>query len=129
MKISKQTQRQANILFNACKTLGTLDSQRALLAIDLLIEKRPRAWRSILEHLKKRIRLEMARRAVHVQSAVLLNEYEREKISGVVRTTAPDTPLDFKLSESHELLGGLRVQIGWKVLDASLKARLESILE
>lgn len=129
MKISKQTQSQANILFNACKTLGTLDSRRALLAIDLLIEKRPRAWRAILEHLKKRIRLEMARRAVHVQSAVILNEYERENISGVIRKTAPGTPLDFRFSESAELLGGLRVQIGWKVLDASLKARLESILE
>jgi|SRR5574344_1580850 F0F1-type ATP synthase delta subunit len=129
MKISKQTQRQANILFNACKTLGTLDSRRALLAIDLLIEKRPRAWRAILEHLKKRIRLEMACRAVHVQSAVILNEYERENISGVIRKTAPGTPLDFRFSESSELLGGLRVQIGWKVLDASLKARLESILE
>lgn len=129
MKISKQTQRQANILFNACKTLGTLDSQRSLLVVDLLIEKRPRAWRAILEHFKKRIRLEMARREVHVQSAILLSGSEREKISEVIRTTSPDTPLDFKFSESPELLGGLRVQIGWKVLDASLKARLESILE
>ena len=71
----------------------------------------------------------MARRTVQVQSAVLLNDYERESISGVIRKTAPEIPLDFRFSESAELLGGLRVQIGWKVLDASLKARLESILE
>ena len=81
-----------------------------------------------MEHLKNRVRLEVARRTVHVQSAVSLDEQEREKISQTIRTAAPDSPLEFKFSESPKLLGGLRIQNGWKVLDASLKARLESIL-
>jgi ATP synthase F1 delta subunit len=129
MKIPKQAQRQANSLFNACSVNGVPDFQKALQAIDLLLEKRPRGWRQIVEHLKKRIRLEADKRAVLVQSAAPLDEAQQAEITRSIRERNPDRPLEFNFAVVPELLGGLRVQIGWQVLDASIRSRLESLLE
>ncbi|MBR5605369.1 MAG: F0F1 ATP synthase subunit delta [Verrucomicrobia bacterium] len=129
MRIPKQAQRQADSLFKACSVSGVPDFQKVLQAIELLISERPRGWRQIAEHLKKRTRLELARRTVCVQSAAPLDEAQQTEITRSIRARHPGLPLEFNFAVIPELLGGLRVQIGWKVLDATIQSRLESLLE
>lgn len=129
MKIPKQAQKQANALFQVCKVKGIVDFQRALLAIELLVTKRPRGWRFIVEHLKNRVRLESAHRTVKVQSAIPLDETQRTEVSRVISGENPSLPLEFEYQTNPALLGGLRIQVGWNVLDASIRAKLERIIE
>ena len=127
MKIPKQAQRQANILFKACTANGVVDFKKVLLLIDLLLEKKPREWKFIAEHIKMRVRLEKHKRTVQIQSAIKLDEAQKKNIIRSIQQNN-NQPLDFVFSVHPEILGGLRIQIGWQVLDASIRAKLESIL-
>lgn len=128
MKISRQAQKEGNTLFNLCKTNSELDAQKVLKAVDLLIEKKPRSWCPILVHLKNRVRLELTCKTVTVESAIELTESEKTQISATIQRDYPNAPLSFVFRTVANLLGGLKVQIGWKVFDSTVRTRLESIL-
>lgn len=77
------------------------------------------AYRAIMDERTRRVR-------VSVRSAVPLSDEQREAVKAMARQ---HFDLDPVLVESvePELLGGLRLQVGDRVIDATVRARLDSI--
>ncbi len=129
MRIPKQIQKNAARIYNACKVNGYADEGKILTAIDILTQQKPRGWRLIVEHIKTCVSLDCARRTVLVQSSTNLQQSEIDQIQQLVSKQTNNIPHDFKYQTDASLLGGLRVQIGWTVLDASIRSRLNQIVE
>ncbi len=76
-------------------------------------------YRGLLDERARRLR-------VQVRSAVPLTDEQRDKLRGMAHDRFGLEPVLVE-SVDPELLGGLRVQIGDRVLDATVRNRLESI--
>jgi F-type H+-transporting ATPase subunit delta len=128
MKISKQERRQAKGLFSTCQLDGVLDENRVRQAVEALISRKPRGYLAILEHFKRLIRLDVARRTALVESAVPLAETMQQTVrENLIRRYGQGLQVRFR--ENAALLGGLRVQIGSDVFDGSVRARLTGLKE
>ena len=66
---------------------------------------------------------------MNVTSARSLSENDRAKLSQAVKQAAESKQVVIDETTDEKLLGGVRVQIGWKVIDNTLKARLNSLKE
>jgi F-type H+-transporting ATPase subunit delta len=77
------------------------------------------AYRALLEERLGRIQ-------VHVRSAVPLADDFRERLAGQLRTTLEREPI-LDLTIEPDLLGGIVVQVGDYLYDASVRTRLDSI--
>ena len=128
MKISRQAQREAKQLFQACHVEGNLNDDKARETVNLLLEKKPRDFVAVLSHLHRLIKLDVQRRTADVQSAVALNENQqadvRENLSKLYGNN-----LNYTFTENGELLGGMRVKVGSDVFDGSVRTRLTNLGE
>ena len=128
MKISRQAQREAKQLFQACHVEGNLNDDKARETVNLLLEKKPRDFVAVLSHLHRLIKLDVQRRTADVQSAVALNENQqadgRENLSKLYGNN-----LNYTFTENGELLGGMRVKVGSDVFDGSVRTRLTNLEE
>lgn len=92
--------------------LDFLDSQKAL---DLLPE--------IISGLKAKAN---SSAGTCVESAVALSDQEKKDITAVLsQNYSLTTPVDFKINP--RLVGGLRISLGDRVIDASVQARMEDL--
>ncbi len=126
MKASKQAQRDAKQLFQACLTDGVLDEGRALTAVKALAEKKPRGYHGIMAHFQKLVEMDVAKRTANVASATALDEAAREKVRANLAKAYGDN-VQVNFAEDPALLGGMRVKIGSDVYDGSVKSRLNSL--
>lgn len=128
MKLSKQSRRDAKQLFRNCFANEQLDEGKVRQTVSRLLAAKPRGYLAILAHFQRLLKLEEARRAAKVESAVpltpefvtaLKNDLERRYGRG----------LNYSFSQRADLLGGIRVQVGSDVYDNSIQSRLQALKE
>ena len=128
MKISRQAQREAKQLFQACHEEDNLSESKARETVKLLLEKKPRDFVAILSHLHRLIKLDVQRRTAVVQSAIALNENQqaqvRENLSKIYGNN-----LNYTFTENSELIGGMKLKVGSDVFDGSVRTRLTNLQE
>jgi F-type H+-transporting ATPase subunit delta len=126
MKSSKQTRREAKDLFRACLVQGRLDENRARLAVQRVIEDKPRGYVGMLEHFRRLIQLEAERRKARVESAIPLSPELRNQLTqNLARQYGAGLNIGFDVNPA--LIGGLRVRVGSDILDGSIQGRLEAL--
>lgn len=128
MKISKQARRDAKRLFRSSFVNGFLDDSRALNAVKLLVEKRPRGYGGILNHFQRLVKLDIARRTANVESATqLLPALQGNITDRLAKQYGQGLKISF--AQNPSLLGGMRVKVGSDVYDGSVKAKLAALAE
>lgn len=126
MKISKIAAATARRLYGLCQVNGQLDDHKLRDLVSKLIAAKPRDFQAILASIQRLVRLEEARRAVTVESAVALDATERQKVeSGLAKDHGSNLTIEYKINP--ELLGGLRIKVGDDVLDGSVQGRLDRL--
>ena len=92
------------------------------------IARKPRGYLAVLLHFQRLVRLEVARRAARVESAVPLSAEVRDGLeANLARVYGSGLSLEF--AEKPGLLGGLRVQVGSDVYDGTIQHRLAALAE
>ena len=128
MKISRQAQREAKQLFQACHEEDNLNESKTRETVKLLLKKKPRDFVAILSHLHRLIKLDVQRRTAVVQSAIALNENQqaqvRENLSKIYGNN-----LNYTFIENSELIGGMKLKVGSDVFDGSVRTRLTNLQE
>ena len=105
-----------------------MDADRVRQAVRLLIEKKPRDYLGILQHLQRLVKLDEASRSARVESAVALTEAQQQSVrESLVRLKGGEVTVEF--AENAGLIGGMRVKIGDDVFDGSVKTRLAGLSE
>jgi len=128
MKISKQNRRDAKELFRACLVNGLLDDKRVHQTVDEVLKVKPRGYGAILEQLQRLIKLDQAKRAAKIESAVALSpDLENAFRTNLERRYGKG--LSFTFVHNPALLGGVRVQVGSDVYDDTVAARLNALQE
>lgn len=126
MKISKIAAATARRLYGLCQVNGQLDDHKLRDLVSKLIAAKPRDFQAILASIQRLVRLEEARRAVTVESAVSLDANERQKVeAGLAKDHGSNLTIEYKINP--ELLGGLRIKVGDDVLDGSVQGRLDRL--
>jgi len=128
MKISKEARRIARELFRLCLVDGRLDEAKVRLAVDGLIEGRPRGYVGIVKLLRDLVRMEIQRHHAVVESATELDAGTLADLKqSLCKRHGAD--LTFEHRVRPELIGGVRIQIGSDVWDGSVRGRLETLEE
>ena len=126
MKLSKESKKLSKGLLRASFTNGLLDAAKVKQVTDLVIQSKPRNYIGVLEGFARLIRLEAAKRHAVIESAVALDEQQKNAIIGTIRSKyGADVTTDFKTNVG--LIGGLRIQVGSNVLDSSVRGRLDQL--
>jgi F-type H+-transporting ATPase subunit delta len=128
VKISKQARREAKQLFRSCMADSLLDDGRVRQVLQQIVATRPRGYFAILSHFQRLVKLDVARRAVRVESAAPLPQPLQADIrQNLARTYGAG--LDFSFVQNPALIGGVRVNVGSDVYDGSVAARLNTLAE
>jgi F-type H+-transporting ATPase subunit delta len=126
MKISKAAATTARRLFGLCQEAGRLDENRLRGLINQLIARKPRDYTAILAALQRLVRLDMNRRKVVIESAVILDDATRARVvAGLSKQYGEG--LHVTSVVTPELVGGLRIRVGDDVLDGSVQGRLRRL--
>ena len=128
MKGTTQSRRFAQQLFKSCQVNGQLDADRTQKSVQLLIEKKPRGYFGILQHLHRLVKLDEASRTARVESAVALGQVQQQDIQDSLNQLK-DGNVTVEFAENPRLIGGMRVKIGDDVFDGSVKTRLTGLSE
>ena len=103
-----------------------MDADRVRQAVALLVEKKPRGFHGILQHLQRLVKLDEASRSARVETAVALSEVQQQSVrESLGRLKGGEVTVEF--AENAGLIGGMRVKIGDDVFDGSVKTRLASL--
>jgi F-type H+-transporting ATPase subunit delta len=128
MKTSKQGRRDARQLFRACLDGEALNENRARQVMASVVQQKPRGYVAILTHFQRLVRLEVARRAARIESAVPLSPQAQAQMQGdLTRKYGPG--LTFTFAQNAALIGGVRIQVGGDVYNGSLQGRLAVLQE
>jgi len=126
MKSSKQSRRDAKQLFKTCLVNGQMDEGRVRETVKLVIDKQPRGYVGTLTHFQRLVKLDIDRRAAHVESATdLAPETQASVKANLAQVYGDNITLSF--SVNPKLIGGLRIKVGSDVLDGSVQARLNNL--
>lgn len=128
MKISKQNRRDAKSLFQNCVVNGVMDENRVRQSVDAVIAQKPRGYAGILTHFQRLVKLDEARRAAKIESAVALTP-DLENNFRTALEKRYGRGLHFTFSQTPALIGGVRVQVGSDVYDSSIRTRLHDLKE
>jgi F-type H+-transporting ATPase subunit delta len=126
MKISKQARRDAKELFRSCQVSGLLDENRVRQAVQKVIQLKPRGYVAILQHFQRLVRLDLARRSARVESAIPLPPPLQAGIQANL-ARRHGAGLSFTFTQNPALIGGVRIQVGSDVYDASIEGRLADL--
>jgi F-type H+-transporting ATPase subunit delta len=126
MKLNKESRKLSRQLFRDSFTAGALDAEKVRKVTDLVIRAKPRQYIGVLQEFSRLIRLEAAKRHAIVESAADLEAAEKSTITQTIRGKyGADVTTEFKTSPA--LIGGLRIQVGSDVVDASVRSRLDRL--
>ncbi len=126
MKTSKEARRAARKIFAVCFVGGRLDEARARSAFSAVIAAKPRGYLGILQEMQRRLKSEVAKSQMVIESAVPMDEARLRQIQD-------ETQAHFKMnlevasSVNPALIGGLRIRVGSNVWDGSVAARLQQL--
>jgi F-type H+-transporting ATPase subunit delta len=128
MKISKRAQSDARQLFRSCQVNGLLDENRVRQAVTLVLTQKPRRYLEILSRLARLVKLDLERRAAHVESAAILpDDLQTDVANRIKKIYGEGVSLTF--DRNPALIGGLRVKVGSDVYDGSVQARLKALAD
>jgi len=128
VKINRRAKREAKQLFRACLVNDVLDEGRVREVVQLVIAAGRRDCPAILAHFRRLVRLDLARHAAIVESAVPLPpDLQTAVQAGLTRRYGPRLSTAF--SHCPELIGGMRIQVGSDVYDGSVRAGLAALEE
>jgi F-type H+-transporting ATPase subunit delta len=126
MKLTKEARKLSKDLLRASLTNGLLDAEKVKKATDTIVSAKPRNYIGVLQEFARLVRLEAAKRHATIESAEALDAGEKSALS---RTLAAkfggDVTTDYKVNPA--LIGGLRIQVGSTVVDASVRSRLDRL--
>jgi F-type H+-transporting ATPase subunit delta len=126
MKLSKESRRLSKDLLRASFTNGLLDGSKISKVTDTVIQSKPRNYIGVLKEFSRLIRLEVAKRHAVIESAADLSDGEKSKITATIQSKyGADISTEYRVNPT--LIGGLRVQVGSNVLDASVRSRLDRL--
>ncbi|HEV2394840.1 MAG TPA: F0F1 ATP synthase subunit delta [Verrucomicrobiae bacterium] len=128
MRISKQARREAKELFRCCLVKGLLDENRARLAVQRVLETRPRGYLAILSHFERLARLDLEQHMAVIESALpLAPELQQNVRASLDRVYGEGLRISF--AQRPALIGGMRIRVGSDVYDGSVQARLAALQE
>ena len=126
MKSSKQAKREAKTLFRATVVNGRMDEAKVRQLFTLVAQQKPRGYASIMGHLQRLVKLDIARRTALVESPIELTPELRKGVEAkLVAGYGQGLIINYKANPL--LIGGLRIQVGSDVYDGTVLARLNAI--
>jgi F-type H+-transporting ATPase subunit delta len=126
MRTTRRHARIARQLYRLCLVDGLLDESRARLVVHHVVAARQRGALAILSYFHRLVRLDRDRHTAHVESAVGLPEDLRAAIeAAVAQLFGRGVKADF--TQNAGLIGGMRLRVGSRVYDGSVRGRLASI--
>jgi F-type H+-transporting ATPase subunit delta len=126
MKAAKQTRREATQLFRLCLVNGLLDEKRVRQVVQQIVAARPRGYLATLSHFQRLVRLDCAKRAASVESALALPADVQASVqAGLARVYGPGLSTSF--ADNPALIGGMRIRVGSDVYDGSVQGRLAAL--
>jgi F-type H+-transporting ATPase subunit delta len=128
MRSSKQSRRDAKILFRSCLVNGLLDESRVRQLVGRVLEARPRGYQPALEQFQRLVKLDLDRRSAKVESALPLPPDMQESVRARL-AQAYGTGLNISFAQNPALIGGMRIKVGSDVYDGSVQARLAALQE
>lgn len=126
MKITKEARKLSRDLLRASFTDGLLDAAKVAKATDTVIKAKPRNYLGVLKEYARLIRLEAEKRHATIESASDLEASEKSAITRTLRSKY-GSDVTTQYSVNPGLIGGLRIQIGSTVVDASVRSRLDRL--
>lgn len=126
MKITKRAKREAKQLFRYCLVNGLLDENRVRSVVQHVVATGRRDSAGIVSHLRRLVKLDLARRTATVESAAPLPPDLQAAIeAGLTRRYGLGLTTAF--AQRPELIGGMRIQVGTDVYDSSVRAALAAL--
>ena len=126
MKLSKESRKLSKALFRESFVDNAIDAARVKKITDEVAKAKPRNYIGVLEEYARLIRLEMAKKEAVIESAAELESAEKSAITRTLRAKyGADVTTEYKTNP--DLIGGVRIQIGSDVLDASVRTRLDRL--
>lgn len=126
MKISKQSRRDAKMLFGVCRPGGLLDEHKVRQTVTAVIAQKPRGYVATLTHFQRLVKLDLERRTARVENAV---ESSPELMASIKANLSQryGSGLNVGFWVNPALIGGVRIKVGSDVFDGSVAARLAAL--
>ena len=128
MKVSKQARRDAKLLYKGCLKNGLLQEDSVTKTVQAVVDRKPRADIQILNHLLKLVKTDIHSRTARIESADSLDDATRKSVEKLL-VDRYGTSLMISFDVNPALIGGMRIQVGSDVYDASIRSRLQKIEE
>jgi F-type H+-transporting ATPase subunit delta len=126
MKANRKLRRVARRLFRQCRVDGRLDAERVRMVAQRIAGSGRRGTLAILGDLLRRVRLDRDAHRAIVESATPLPDDMRNDVqSGLARVYGQGIETSFGINP--RLIGGMRIQVGSDVYDASVRAKLAAL--
>jgi F-type H+-transporting ATPase subunit delta len=126
MKLTKEARKLSKGLLRMSFTDGLLDAEKVKKAAGTVIKSKPRNYIGVLKEYARLIRLEVAKREATIESAAELDTTEKTAITRTLRSKfGADVTTEYSVNPA--LIGGLRIQVGSAVVDASVRNHLERL--
>jgi F-type H+-transporting ATPase subunit delta len=126
MKTTRRARREAKQLFRVCLVNGLLDEGRVRRVVQHIAAARRHECPAILSHFGRLVKLDLARHAATIESAVSLPADLQAAIeAGLRRRYGPGLTTAF--AQRAALIAGMRIQVGCDVYDGSVRARLATL--
>jgi len=126
MKLSKEARKLSKQLFRESFTEASLNAEKVKKVTDLVIRTKPRQYIGVLQEFARLIRLEAEKKHAIIESAADLDPSEKSSITRTIRDKyGADVTTEYRTNEA--LIGGLRIQVGSDVVDASVRSRLDRL--
>lgn len=127
MKLSSESRQLAKSLLTFVRVgEGKIDEARVRLVLGKFLQEKPRQYLAVLTQFKKLVELELAKRKAMVQSAMSLQEDERQNVLRFLEGRYGQG-LNPAFEIKPELKGGLLIKVGSDVWDGSIRNRLEQL--
>ncbi len=128
MITSRQARRDAQRLWRLCLVNSQPDASRVRDAVEGLLQSPRAAAPAVLPHFLRLVRVESARRVARVETALALEAADRLAVrNAIVRKYGRSVETSFLVDPS--LIGGMRLTVGSRQYDGTIRARLHVIEE
>jgi F-type H+-transporting ATPase subunit delta len=126
MNATIRIEREARQLFRLCFVGGSLDENRVRQVVRRIIETKHRHYLTLLSAFQRLLRLDREKHAAEIESAVQLPDDFRSAIQAHLEALY-GLGLNVQFTTNPDLIGGMRIQVGSDVYDASVQSRLAAL--
>jgi F-type H+-transporting ATPase subunit delta len=126
MRANRRAKRAARQLLRLCQVDGRLDAGRVRLVVSRMVASGRRGSLGTLSAFLRLVRLDRDRHHATVESATALGDDLRGNVQADLARLYGDG-LDTSFELNPALIGGMRIQVGSDVYDASVRARLAAL--